>query len=173
LIDLTQQAPEAAAVFFRKAFKLLRDQGENKECVRMLNNLAQCYFDMRRYKAARRAASAAERQAHELSLLRAQALSRIILGEIDEVEDQPLAATRRWKEAVEIAKTLNDRELRFKAEFVLFRQALQDGNKPIARAIERRLRRLSPWIPEETYELMTFRSLVAENPALFKKTVSR
>jgi tetratricopeptide (TPR) repeat protein len=173
LIELTQQHPESAVDYFKRAFELFRQGHRDTECVRVLNNLAQGYFDLQRYGAARRAATAADRQARELLLLRPQALSRILLGEIDEVEEKPLAATRRWKEAVEISKELNDKELRFKAEFVLFRQALHDGNRPIARAIERRLRRLSPWIPEETYELATFKSLVSENETLFNKTVSK
>jgi hypothetical protein len=79
------------------------------------------------------------------------------------MESRPGQAQRRWKKAAEIAKQLNDRELRFKTEFVLFRRAKQDGNEAVARSIMRRLRKLAPGVPEDVEELSAFQRLVSEN----------
>ena len=68
-------------------------------------------------------------------------------------------AEKRWKEAAAIAKKLNDKVLRFKAEYQLLKQACDNGDKPVARAIHRRLTKLSNYIPANTPELADFRSI--------------
>ena len=89
-------------------------------------------------------------------------MSLILLGEIEEVENKRSLAGHHWKEAASIARRLNDRQLRFKAEFGLFRKALLDGDDAVARAIGRRLRKLSAWIPSNTQELQAFYRMTEE-----------
>jgi hypothetical protein len=88
------------------------------------------------------------------------ALSLILLGEIDEIENRHSQAAKKWNEAVAIAKRLKDKELRFKAEFVRFRRAVSIGDKAVARAIKRRLKRLAPWLPQDNFELRAFSKMV-------------
>lgn len=151
---------ELAASFYNKGYTLFRDQGRRVECPRMLNNLAQCYFNLRRYKAARRALEASQVLSLQVGQNRSFALSQLLLGEIDELEHRPHDAERRWREAVEAAKRLNDRVLRFKGEFLLFRRAIASEDQPAARAIGRRLRRLAPSIPSSVTELASFKAIV-------------
>ena len=40
-----------------------------------------------------------------------------------------------------------------------FKQAQQSGNRPVARSLGRRLRKLAHWVPEDTPELSDFRHL--------------
>jgi tetratricopeptide (TPR) repeat protein len=135
--------------------------GDHPDVPTILNNLAQCYFNMKRYRAARRTLRAAEQLSKSLDQRRTFGLSQILLGELDEIDNKPELAAQRWKEVAESAKELNDRELRFKAEYVLFRQALSLGNIPAARSIERRLRRLAPWMAPDLEEVRLFRELAS------------
>jgi tetratricopeptide (TPR) repeat protein len=171
LIAVEQSDSLVAATYYRKAYHSFKQVGRDVDCVTMLNNLASCYLNTKRYRAARRASLASQRLSDALSLARGRAISSIILGEVDEAENRPRQASRNWHEAVRIAKELNDKELRFKAELVLFKQALVQRNLAAARAIERRLRRLSPWLPGTTEELRIFRRLAAENSALLSRSV--
>jgi tetratricopeptide (TPR) repeat protein len=156
-----------AATLFQKAHGAFQKVGYGFECARMLNNLAQVYFDLGRLRAARRSLGAAEELARSLGQHRARALGYILLGEIESRERNTDAASRRWKDAAEIARRLNDKTLRFKAEYFLFKQACETGDAPSARALQRRLRRLSVWIPRDTPELTDFRRLAVEKePAL-------
>ena len=83
------------------------------------------------------------------------------MGEIEAREGHPERSTRYWREASDMAKRMRDKTLRFKAEFLLFRQAHQEGNKAVARAIARRLVRLSNWVPSSLEELHEFRQLAS------------
>jgi len=148
-----------AIQLYRRAYEAFDETAQSHERVLVLNSLSQCYFDMNRFKAARRACEAAERLSRANNQRRARALSLILLGEVDEIQNRPAQAIRRWKQAVIIAKELNDKELRFKAEFVLLRRALESGDEAVARAIKRRLRRLSPWLSSATQELDDFKKL--------------
>jgi tetratricopeptide (TPR) repeat protein len=152
-----------ATSFHDKAYRVYKETDHLVECVHALNNLAQCYFDLKRLRAARRAAEASQRLASDYKLQRSLALSCIILGELEELEERPARAVKLWKDAIVIAKELRDRELRFKAEFFLFRRALATNERAVARAIQRRLKRLSPWISEGTEELAEFKQLTADN----------
>jgi molecular chaperone GrpE (heat shock protein) len=96
----------------------------------------------------------------------------ILLGEIDVIENKPRQASKRWREAARIARELNDRELRFKAELELYKQALAERNQAVARAIQRRLQRLSPWISNNAPELLAFNKLLAENRFLQHTSVA-
>jgi hypothetical protein len=90
---------------------------------------------------------------------RSLALNRILLGEIEALQERSSMAEQHWKEAAAVAKRLHDRPLAFKAEFLLYKLAKQQGNLPTARALQRRLRRLTPWLPPDTPELVEFKQL--------------
>ena len=145
--------------FEQKAFKNFKKAGLIPESARALNNLAQAYFDLNRYRAARSAIYAAQRIMAPLNQDRSLALGKILLGEIEALEDRTRAAEKHWRDAVAIAKNLNDRTLRFKAEFQLYKLASDEGNQPVARAIQRRLLKLSPWLPADTPELSEFKHM--------------
>jgi tetratricopeptide (TPR) repeat protein len=155
---------EQAVDLFRKAYEYYHEDEHLLECARSLINLAQVYFDLGRLRAARRSLLAAEKLAGPLGQQRALALGRILMGEIDSREHRDDVAHRLWKEAAAIAKRLNDRTLRFKAEFLLYKQACAQGDEPVARSIHRRLEKLSHWIPRDTPELAEFRDLPDDPP---------
>ena len=153
---------ETATQLFRKAYEHFKKAALPQHCVRTMNNLAQVMLDLGRLRASRRLLLAAARLAGPLEQHRSLALTRILLGEIDSMEHRDDLATKRWKEAAETAKRLNDKILRFKAEFLLFRQAREQENYPVARSLQRRLQRLSNWVPGETYELKAFRQMTVK-----------
>jgi len=158
-LAVAQDKPSIAVSHFQRSFKLLRGLGEDALCATLLNNLAQAFFDLRRYRAARRSAIAAQRFGRELGQHRALALSRILLGEIAALDSHSTRAVAHWKQAAGLATKVDDKILRFKAEFFLFRQATMEGNLPAVRVYRRRLTRLSPWVPANTWELAEFRRL--------------
>lgn len=148
-----------AATFAQKAFGVFKEAGRFSECATELSNLAQIYFDLGRFGAARRALEATEHVLKSVpSYRRHRALSRILLGEMDALENRDDLAEIRWKEAASIAKDLHDKTLQFKAEYQLLRQAHKRGDSTVARSIERRLTRLSNYVPENTPELVEWRA---------------
>ncbi|MCP3980608.1 MAG: helix-turn-helix domain-containing protein [bacterium] len=151
--------PEVAVEYEQNAYRVFRDTNRPFECLRTLTNLSQSYFDLQRFQSARRACEGGLRLAIELGRDKTVALAHIMLGEIDELENKPELAIQRWKKAVAIAKALHDKELRFKAEFVLLRRALKDEDRAVVRAIFRRLNKLAPSIGEEVIELREFKRL--------------
>jgi len=164
---LAESDLDTAASLFQKCHSVFQEEHLVPECARALSNLAQVYFDLKRYGAARRAIQATEvvlkpAGAHH----RHRALARILLGEIDVVEQRDDLAERRWKEAAKIARELNDKTLQFKAEYQLLRQAHRLGNLPVARSIQRRLSKLSNYVPEDTPELHCYRELLVESHAI-------
>ena len=161
ILAYEQKALSASIELLQKAYKSFQAAGERYECVVCQNNLAQVYFDLERYRAARSSLNAAENIARPLEQRRALALGRILLGEIEALEHRPQLAKKCWKEAVAIARELNDKVLRFKAEFLLFKQAREDGNAAVARALGRRLLRLSPWLPCNVPELSEFKRIAS------------
>jgi len=126
---------------------------------RTLLNLGHCYFHLEQNRSARRALISSLRAGRRMGLRRERALAGILLGLLDERENRTARAGQRWREAVLTAKAVNDKSLRFRAEFYLFRQALQSNNAPAARAMRRRLSRLAPWLPTRVEELAEFRRL--------------
>jgi len=163
---------DSAVKLYQQAFQAFRDASKQSECARILSNLAQCYFDMKRYRSSRRALAASERLAAHLQQDRTRALVRIKLGEIEELEKKPHEATAHWREAAAIARRLNDKVLRFQAEFLLYRQAVTNGNELTARAIERRLQRTSPWIRGNVEELEAFRRLSSSRTKPLRRRVA-
>ena len=141
-----------------QAYKAVRRQ---IDCARTLNNLAQCYFNVHRYKAARRALYAAERLATELNANGIRARSRILWGEIEALEGNHKKASEVWHDALEIARRTHDTVVHFKAEFQLFKLAIEQRNLSAANALGRRLNRMSPWISKSEPEIGEFLRLFA------------
>ncbi len=160
LIAVERSDLTLAVELHKRAYEAHKAAGRSAECATSLNNLAQCYFDQKRFGAARRSCTASMKISKDNNHNRSHALSLILLGEIDEVENRPGLAERKWKEAVAIAKRMKDKKLIFKAEFFRFRRAVSTGDRAVARAIKRRLQRLAPWIPKDTFELHAFAELV-------------
>jgi tetratricopeptide (TPR) repeat protein len=124
-----------------------------------LNNLAQAFFDLGRLRAARRALVAVDKILAPFSQHRSKALSRLLMGEIALHESQDEQAEQHWKEAADVARQLNDKTLRFKAEYLLLKHAHDKGQDDVARSIHRRLKKLANWIPDSVPELKDFRDL--------------
>jgi tetratricopeptide (TPR) repeat protein len=152
---------KAAIMFAQRAFAAYKAVGGRLDCARTLNNLAQFYFDVRRYKAARRALSAADRLARELQADSIRARVRILLGEIESIEAHHDKASALWHEAVDIARRTHDSVVHFKAEFQLFKLAIAQDNATIVNALGRRLDRMTPWISRSEPEVSEFRQLYA------------
>jgi tetratricopeptide (TPR) repeat protein len=163
---------QLAARYFEKAYEAHKAVKNHVHCALSLNNLAELYFLNKRYGSARRAAKASLRISATHGRSRSSAFSLLLLGAIDEIDGRSAHALKRWREAARIAKTLNDRDLRFKVELVLYGRALRDGNAPVARAVKRRLKKLAPWIPGEKKELAVFKRLIVEDSVDTSKIVS-
>jgi len=170
-IALEASDPAGALSLFQKAFDAYRQTKRDSECAVTLYNLARTYFSLERYKSARRALASADRLAIPLQQLRTCALGRILLGEIEEIENKPSDAEQHWQEAVRMARQLSDKTIRFQAEYFLYKQALSNGRSLAARSIERRLHRASPWISQDVVELDAFRKLSAAHPSRGRKRV--
>ena len=152
---------ELAVSNFKMAYKSHRDVGRLESCAKSLNNLAQVFCDLHRYRAARRALAAASSILAPWKEHRSRALGQILLGEIELLEHHGDRPERLWREAARIAITLNDKTLRFKAEFLLLQHAFDCGKQEAARSIHRRLKKLANWIPDNTPELKEFRQLTS------------
>jgi tetratricopeptide (TPR) repeat protein len=143
----------------KRAFASFKAAGQTLDCARMLNNLAQSYFNLGRISAARRAIQSAERLASDLNADAVRSRSRILLGEIEVLNgDQPKAAAL-WHDALEIARRSHDSVVHFKAEFQLFKLAVMQRNNTVTNALGRRLERMSPWIAPTEPEVAEFRAL--------------
>ena len=171
-VALQQRDYDTAIDLFQKAYGAHKSANHPTDCVLTLNSLSQTYFEMKRYGASRRSVEAALGIAEDTGQRRAQALSLIMLGELDEVGNRIERAIVAWKKAAAIGKALDDRELQFKSEFLLFRRAKRDNNAAVARAIRRRLLKLAPWIPPETEELSAFKDLLEPELAGIPEIVS-
>jgi tetratricopeptide (TPR) repeat protein len=161
-IAFDQSDLKLAVAFYKKAYEAHKAARLTAECASSLNNLSQCYFDQKRYGAAKRTCMASAKLSKLNNHHHDLALSLILLGEIDEIENRHAQAAKKWNEAVAIAKRLKDKELRFKAEFVRFRRAVSTGDKAVARAIKRRLKRLAPWLPQDNFELNAFGEMIED-----------
>lgn len=163
---LAESDLETASTFFQRSHKIFRDTDQRPEWARSLSNLAQVYFDLGRYGAARRALVAAEIVLRPVGHHhRHQALIGILLGEIDALENRDSRAQRHWQEAAQIARELKDKTLQFKAEYQLLRHAHRRQDEAAVRAIQRRLSRLSNYVAADTPELQDFQELVTQPAA--------
>jgi tetratricopeptide (TPR) repeat protein len=145
----------------QEAFAAYKTLNSQSDCARTLNNLAQSYFDVRRIKAARRALGAADRIATKLGADALRARSRILLGEIEALDGNSRKASVLWHDAIEIARRTRDSVVHFKAEFHLFKLAIEQDNLTAANALGRRLNRMTPWISRSEPEVAEFLSLFA------------
>jgi tetratricopeptide (TPR) repeat protein len=151
----------SAIAVYQEAFAAYKAVGRRIDCARTMNNLAQVYFDVRRFKAARRALGAAEKIASELKADAVRARSRVLLGEIEILEGNSRRASALWHEAIEIARNTHDTVVHFKAEFQLFKLSIAQGNLTAANALGRRLNRMTPWISRSEPEIDEFLDLFA------------
>lgn len=145
----------------QQAIVALKKSGREPDCARILNNIAQAYFDLGRLKASRHAAIAADRLATRVEDDSARSRSRILLGEIELREGRQKSASDLWHEAAELARKTHDSVVLFKAEFQMFKMAISQGNKTIVHALGRRLDRMTPWISPSEPEIPEFRALYA------------
>ena len=168
-----QSGDHALAVStYQEAFAAYKAADRRIDCARTLNNLAQAYFDMKRYGAARRSLGAADRLATELSADAIRVRSRILMGEIELIEGDPAKASQAWHDALEIARKTHDTVAYFKAEFQLFNLAIQQKNVTVTQALARRLNRLMPWIPRTEPEVEDFIRLYAIHRKPKQRTVA-
>jgi tetratricopeptide (TPR) repeat protein len=154
---------DLAAELFSKAYKAFHREDLASGCARTLVNIAQLYFDLGRYRAARRALLASEKTAQPIGDQRILALGHMLMGELDAIDGHSDQATKHWKNASWTAKKLDDKTLRFKAEYLLLKQARDSKNLPVARAILRRLKRLANYVPAKTPELGDFLELMSRD----------
>jgi hypothetical protein len=126
-----------------------------------MTNLAQAYFSAQRYKAARRALGAADRLAARLGADGIRARNRILLGELEALDGNTKLASDHWHDAIEISRRTQDSVVRFKAEFQLFKLAIDQRNMTAAQALGRRLSRMTPWISKSEPEVGEFLELFA------------
>jgi tetratricopeptide (TPR) repeat protein len=156
---------DVAIEFYKRAYAGFRDSRKQPEAARAMANLASAYVNANRLGAARRAVDVAFRLATQTGSDGTRARMRILLGEIESLGGQKERAVPLWLEALEIAKRSHDRVAAFKAEFQLFKHALDEGHTTAANSFGRRLNRLWPWIQPGEDEVGQFRQLwVAHRP---------
>jgi tetratricopeptide (TPR) repeat protein len=152
---------DLAIAVLQEAFVAYKAGGRRVDCARTMNNLAQSYFSVRRFKAARRALGAADRLATELGADAIRARSRILLGEIEALDGNTKKASALWHDAIEIARRTRDTVVHFKAEFLLFKLSIDQGNLTAANALGRRLNRMTRGFPVASPRLRSFSGLFA------------
>ena len=108
---------DLAIAVLQEAFAAYKAVGRRVDCARTMNNLAQSYFSVRRFKAARRALNAADRLANELSADAIRARSRILLGEIEALEGNTKKASAHRHDAIEIARRTRARSCTSRRSF--------------------------------------------------------
>jgi tetratricopeptide (TPR) repeat protein len=157
LLASVQENNELALELHQRAFDSNKQIGRLSGCAINLNNIAQVYIDMGRYRAARRALDAAEQLARPASLNRMLTNTKILAGILESRQGKHALAQRHWAEAIELAKSTDDRIALFKAEFYLLEDLRSAGDSSRAALIEGRLRRRLPWMTEDMPEAAQFR----------------
>ena len=153
---------EKSVALYQLAIRAHEQSGNRADCVVALLNLASDYARVRRMGAARRAIHSAQKLEQELGTSRAARID-LLLGDIELIEGRPTRATAHLLKAVEVAKANHDRFVQFKAEFQLFKIAVDNGNTTALNALGRRLSRLAPWIPSSEPDVAEFRRLYAQH----------
>ncbi len=164
LLALDSRDFRRAIALYQVAFKAHQEAGHANECARALLNIANAYNEMGRVNSARRALESSERLARSAGDQRVRALNRLLLGEIELAENHPALAGKLWRESFDLARSVNDKILQFKAEFRLYRQAHRQGDEETVKALGRRLLRLVAWLPSDIEEVAQFKAL--SKPAL-------
>ena len=152
---------DAAIHLYKQAYSLFKRAGMPSGSTRVLQNLAQTYFDVGRVKASKLALVAAEKAAVTHGFQRVRALVRVLSGEIAVAEGDPGKAVRLWRESIDIARELRDPIIRFKGEFQLYKHALCIGDASSESSLKRLLLRRATWVPDNLEELVEFRRLTA------------
>ena len=116
-----------------------------------------------RIGACRRTIEAAEKLERDKATSSVRTRLRIILGELEATQGRREQASKYWQDAVALARETNDRVAHFKAEFRLFKFAVESGNASVLNALGRRLSRMAPWVPVAEPEIAEFRSLYAKH----------
>jgi hypothetical protein len=127
-----------------------------------LNMLAECHLLAGRDAAARRSALEASRLSQRNGLESGRGYAALFLGRVAENRGQDDLAESRWREAVSIARGLENKRLEFSAEFYLYRRAVRTGMQRRSEAGRRRLERLAPWVPEHLPLRIEFQEMSAE-----------
>jgi tetratricopeptide (TPR) repeat protein len=151
---------DKAVTLNQLAIRAHEKTGNRADCVVVLLNLASDYRAIGRLGAARRSIRAAERLEQELGTSRAARIE-FMLGELELAEGRQKAASAHWLKAVEIARENSDRYVQFKADFQLFRLAIENRNATVLNSLGRRLSRLVPWIRSSEPDVAEFRRLYA------------
>lgn len=128
-----------------------------------LYKIADAYYHSARYDAAGRAAMSAGKLSREAGSPSCLAYSELILGLVDESKGRSESAVRRWRRAAELGRQIHNQCLSFSAEFFVFRQAVHQGNKALARASRLRLERMAPWVPAYLPELQEFKAMTSKS----------
>ena len=148
-----------AIPWFQKAYDAFKKQGTVSECANVLIGLTDCYQESGNLGAATRTLDIAKRICDEHSLRRLKALTLALQGIVDEMSARPEAAEENLRDALSIAKELNDRILRFKVEFYLYKHALGNGKAAAARSIRRRLDKLLPSVPNTVEQVLYLKAI--------------
>jgi tetratricopeptide (TPR) repeat protein len=150
---------EGALRFYQRAFDAYTAASREPERAITLLCIGDVYFRLNRHAAARRALLASQKIAAPLGQLRTLAHIELTLGDLQKEKAAPDQARAHWRNGLRTAHELRDHGLKFKAEFRLFKQALEDRDASIAEPLARRLRKLAPWVPSDSEELKEFRAL--------------
>jgi transcriptional regulator with XRE-family HTH domain len=121
--------------------------------------LAECSLNLRNMSRVRRFTLAAKRMSEEFGLPLGLAYSELLLGWIDEAAGRVERALDRWRRAAALAARIDYPRIVFTAEVEIYRQARQAGDMARARASQRRLERLLPWIPRHIPAYRRFKDL--------------
>ena len=124
-----------------------------------LLRLCEAYLETGSNEKAGRAALGARKLAGQHDLPSGLAYSDLFLGRLDERAGRRDDAVRRWRRAAAGAAELHNQRLAFAAEFFVYRSALDAGYGALARAAQRRLERLAPWVPMHLPLLAQFREV--------------
>ena len=159
LLLMRRKQQSKAIPWFQKAYDSFRNQKLVRNSANSLIGLADCYQELGNYGAAARTLETALRLCDEYKLSRVRAIALTLQGIIDQVNNRTQSAEEKLREAQEIAKTLNDRVLRFQVDFYLYKQARALKQHAAARAIQRRLEKLAVSIPPTVEQVVEFRLL--------------
>ncbi len=148
-----------ALVFYQRAFDAYTAAGREPERASALLSIGDLYLELGRHSAARRALAAAQDIAEPLGQQRTLALVQLTLGDLLRRLNNQQQAQTHWRAGLRIAHELRDYGLKFKAEFRLFKQAVENHDDTVSQPLARRLRKLLPWVPADAVELREFRAL--------------
>lgn len=163
---------EGSLRYYQRAFEAYASSGRDSEKATALLCIGDVYIRMRRYSAAKRALAAAQEIAAPLNQQRTLAHIQLTLGDLAAMNSLQDRAASHWRNGLRIAHDLRDHELKFRAEFRLYKKAVADQDGQVAEPLARRLRKLSPWVSPEIEELKEFRTLYRP-PRAKPRTVAR